>query len=862
VGQLHILGFDQRPDALDHRDLLERVSRGLGDTSDSVVLRRPGVPSAELGTGARISGAEEIPGITGSISPLLRLDHLPADADVLMGYGRTAGIADRLHTYAYPEAKVVQLVDSIPLDSKGQPDPGYVRLLGRADLVVTVGPEVTRQVHSILAGLESANRPPVHEISPVFEPQPLPDRIPGQGGFHLMVHDGDLAAMRHAADVVADLRARGLTDVRLTVTVRDVAPDVQVRLSRSLADRAGTDVAVELLPDDPRAVADRVSTADLVLMPTGDGHIDPAFQAAVERGIPVIVDERTGTGAFVSDALHDSGEVNLVRRAGPGLDVRAWADRVQIARADLAVERMHALDLRAQLTETHGPDTAARSLHDGMQGLDHVSRVADNTWRQELSPRDVVLRHAYQDARPPVDGQRTVLTTCTEYHSDKGGIPTANKELTESFGSQGARAFGLVSTVDSARPEVMSAEPAPGVHVFGTEHVWGVLDEKGRPDTRAMLLLPDQVPAHVDVVIGHSRFSGGAARWLVDHVYPDAEYVHVLHTSPEVLDGLKGEPDGPRHAQTERQLMAGADLVAGVGPLLGDDAARLAAEAVPHNPPPVHTIISDMPAKGGDPPARPADRVGYNLLVQGRAGDAIKGVDLAVKLAAQLHAEGMEVRLTVRGAEKGTAEQQAQLLRQIAGDRPGLVIDVREFTKDQTELLADLHEADLVLMPSVHEGFGLVASEAARAGKPVLVGEGTGAGRFFGDPEYVPAGLGEGAVVRDGNTLSALREALAAVTGPDGQVDGAAVRSVLENIDQRRLGSWLDRIRDTLSNLDPARPLALRDYLAAHYPPGNAARQLLEVLSGDAAVVRSPAATARTLADILRGDDATGLGGL
>src|SRR5262249_3026549 len=151
------------------------------------------------------------------------------------------------------------------------------------------------------------------------------------------------------------------------------------------------------------------------------------------------------------------------------------------------------------------------------------------------------------------------------------------------------------------------------------------------------------------------------------------------------------------------------------------------------HPPPVHTIIPDLSPWGPEPGPRPADRTGYDLLIQGRADDVIKGVKLGARLAAELHAQGLEIRLTGRGAPEGKGAPQEAALRALVGDRPGLTIKVLEFSKDRGELLADVQNADLVLMPSIHEGFGLVATDAVRAGKPVLVGEGAGSGWYFGD---------------------------------------------------------------------------------------------------------------------------------
>jgi glycosyltransferase involved in cell wall biosynthesis len=305
--------------------------------------------------------------------------------------------------------------------------------------------------------------------------------------------------------------------------------------------------------------------------------------------------------------------------------------------------------------------------------------------------------------------------------------------------------------------------------------------------------------------------------------------VHVLHSLPEQLDALRGTPaEGRQHADTERVLMGRADVVVGVGPLL----ARHAAELIGGPPPPVHTMIPDLPAAPGDPPARRPDQRGYNVLVQGRLDDPLKGVDLAARVVGVLQAEGVDVRLIARGAGVEHLQRQMELLTAITGEGH---VEVRPRTIKPHELLRDLHDADLVLMPSVHEGFGLVASEAARAGVPVFVGEGTGAGLFFGDRTFVPANLGEPATVRDGITVQVVWDALDRSSG-----NPEAARA---GLDSRRVQAWVDQVRQAIESMPThrQRALDLRDFLDSRYPMGSAARALLDMLGfGGVAVVVAP----------------------
>ncbi|AEV82483.1 Ice nucleation protein [Actinoplanes sp. SE50] len=836
----HLLAFDDVADGPMQRGTLRELAIALGGEGDHVALRAPDLEAGELGPNVRAIPAEPVPGVTGRISPLLRPDHLPADTDVIVGYGQTAGVAEARRD-AFPDARVVQIIDVVPTD------PAHLDVLSRADLVIAVGPEVADGLRAAFTEHRADPIPPVHELIPPIDGGPPPERIPGQGGYHVLA-TGDERSQLAAADAVRRLRAEGV-DARLTVALRDPEGAEAAWHADRLAEAAGSEVTVRRLPDDVAGRRELLRDADVVLDPVARPQLDGLVLQAAGDGVPVLAHAESGAGRLFGDPEKVSPE-HAGRSVVPaGTDAAGWVDRARQAFDPGA--REHALSLSRELQERYGPAAAARSVHDAIGGLgDGVARVRDETFHDTLDPREVVRRNAAGD--PPAGGTTRVMTVCTEYDSNAGGVITANRELSESFRTAGAEVYGRVSLVSQSRPELTRLTTGQGIEVRGVREVWGVLDEKDRPDRRAMSMLLDNLPAEVDVIVGNSRFGGGAARVLQEHVYPEAKYVHVLHTSPEVLDGVRGLPaEGHDRAATERALMDGADLVTGIGPLLGQEAGRLAWEASPERPVPAHTIISDMPRDTGPAPSR-SPGGGYELHVRGRADDAIKGVDMAARMVRELRAEGVDVRLTVRGAPDGQGPMMADRLTAIAGHP----VEVREFVPSGTpegraELRQDLMDADLVLMPSIQDGFGLVASEAAQAGVPVVVPEGTGAGMFFGDSRYVPEGLGEAATVRDGNTVAALRDRVDAVAGDAEVLPKKVVKDLLTAVDDDRLGAWVDHVRSALTGLDRhyARAGELRDFLGERYAPGNAARGVLDVLRGEAPAdpVYSPrAVTERT----------------
>ena len=190
---------------------------------------------------------------------------------------------------------------------------------------------------------------------------------------------------------------------------------------------------------------------------------------------------------------------------------------------------------------------------------------------------------------------------------------------------------------------------------------------------------------------------------------------------------------GEKKYQAEVELCQEADQVVAIGPKLADTYSHSCGRAkVFVLTPGIFSEFADIKRdidteEGGE----------FRVLVFGR-GDSedfqIKGYDIAAQAVAELKNEQHTFKLVFVGAPNGKEEQVKEMLLN-EGILP------RQLTlrnaKEREQLAQQFYEADLVMMPSRTEGFGLTALEALSAGLPVLVSRNSGLGQVL---EKVPFG--------------------------------------------------------------------------------------------------------------------------
>ena len=252
------------------------------------------------------------------------------------------------------------------------------------------------------------------------------------------------------------------------------------------------------------------------------------------------------------------------------------------------------------------------------------------------------------------------------------------------------------------------------------------------------------LPQHhvMDIVVGHSVTLGRQVQFIkADSRFPSCKWVQVVHTAPEELSRYKSYDDpiskGETKHKSEIELCKLADLVVPVGPGLEEKYASYLKGCKTD-----HKVFSVTPGifdrEFGDLTQLPNEHAEFKVLLFGRGDDEdfeLKGYDIAAKAFTDQRLKNKAYHLLFVGAPEGKQEEVGNKLRQCGIDKAQLT--VRKFIQKREEMKDLLSEADLAIMPSKSEGFGLAALEALSAGLPILVGSRSGFAKAL---ENVPHG--------------------------------------------------------------------------------------------------------------------------
>lgn len=227
-----------------------------------------------------------------------------------------------------------------------------------------------------------------------------------------------------------------------------------------------------------------------------------------------------------------------------------------------------------------------------------------------------------------------------------------------------------------------------------------------------------------DLVHSHYWLSGSAGLIVKRKLgIPLANSFHTLGRVKNLAKRSDEAPEPSARIAAEMEVIAESDCVVAATPLeaqelmehYGADPTRLCT-----SPP---GIDHDVFSPGDRTEARRA--IGWHLdgthaVVAGRI-QPLKGVDVALEAAAMIAARIPEFRLSVIGGASGPSGEAevARLAARAAEPDLAGVVDFHEAVP-HSELAEFYRAADVVMVPSRSESFGLVAAEAQSCGVPVV----------------------------------------------------------------------------------------------------------------------------------------------
>jgi glycosyltransferase involved in cell wall biosynthesis len=351
----------------------------------------------------------------------------------------------------------------------------------------------------------------------------------------------------------------------------------------------------------------------------------------------------------------------------------------------------------------------------------------------------------------------TLIAFATQWGSKHGGINSFNADFLVNFGAAYHHGAQIVCVVPQHTPEALDEAARANVRLLALPYVPdSKYLESSLSETIVDLLRKSDITFDPEQTIwlGHDLITGDAAIGAARAAGGRSAVIHHMSYS-DYESYAAGSDSAQRKTKKQTTILEQADVVLAIGPLLRNAASdRLGAVDAAKS---VHMLVPGLPEiDSKDAPKTFVAFLSGRLtadaarIKQGHLGVAAfaeaekkarkEGVPEALKRQPKLLLRGVDFVKHVSEAELNTAEAE---LKQFAEDHAKAVVNLQTlpYTEDRQELYSELSAASVALMPSWHEGFGLVAWEAIAAGVPLIIGENSGVYRLL-EEEYFGAEKG------------------------------------------------------------------------------------------------------------------------
>lgn len=374
----------------------------------------------------------------------------------------------------------------------------------------------------------------------------------------------------------------------------------------------------------------------------------------------------------------------------------------------------------------------------------------------------------FQSIFPEVPRPSRVLFVANTSGPGKGGLPLLNQELVQAMSKlPNALVTLFVVKSDDEKNDLVSAHGhAKVVSISSGQcnpsallyHVAKI----HQPDDFGLPVTDQKDGSAFDLIIGHSRYSSAAAALIRERWYPAAKLALITHTSALRKSDAAwtwygktrelGYVEAARLAMLDEKILPKADLAVGVGPVLTAEArerewmGQYNQQRSTQMGPRFHELVPGVHVLDNMRSQRGPDDI-LRVLLPGRADDPAKGLDDAIYAVHQVASLGHKIVLHVLGVPAEDVNTWQHYVEKVTGI-PGLV-QLHPFSSDRLTVLQHYRNTDLVIMPSTHEGFGMIFTEVAGLGIPILVTQDSGAGQLALDRTRFPADVGQACVVMD-----------------------------------------------------------------------------------------------------------------